>query len=71
MSARGINKIKIKKRMDACTKLFKYLSISKPIFFNFPDNQMDKIPLLKVVKEKIFTLIIILIFQIIYPVKLI
>ena len=51
VSARGINKIKIKKRMDACTKLFKYLSISKPIFFNFPDNQMDKIPLLKVVKK--------------------
>ena len=51
VSARGKNKIKIKKRMDACTKLFKYLSISKPIFFNFPDNQMDKIPLLKVVKK--------------------
>ena len=29
---------------------FKYLSLPKPIF-NFPDNQMDKVPLLKIVKK--------------------
>ena len=51
VSARGENKIKIKKRRDACENLFKYLNICKPTFFNFPDNQMDKIPLLKIIKK--------------------
>ena len=52
VSARGKNKLKeIKERKNSCLKLFKYLSIPKPIFFNFPDNQMDKIPLLKIVKK--------------------
>ena len=52
VSARGKNKTKeIKERRNSCLKLFEYLSIPKPIFFNFPDNQMDKIPLLKIVKK--------------------
>ena len=52
VSARGKNKNKeIKQRKNACLKLFNFLSIPKPIFFNFPDNQMDKVPLLKIIKK--------------------
>ncbi len=52
VSARGKNrKNEIKERKDSTLKLFKYLSLPKPIFFNFPDNQMDKVPLLKIVKK--------------------
>mgnify|MGYP001295561162 CR=1 FL=1 len=52
VSARGKNrKNEIKERKNSTLKLFKYLSLPKPIFFNFPDNQMDKIPLLKIVKK--------------------
>ncbi len=52
VSARGKNKKKeIKNRKNSCLKLFRYLSLPKPIFFNFPDNQMDKIPLLKIIKK--------------------
>jgi len=52
VSARGKNKQKeIKERKNSCLKLFDYLSLPKPIFLNFPDNQMDKIPLLKIVKK--------------------
>ena len=42
------NKIKRKK---ACLDLFKFLNLPKPDFFNFPDNQMDKVPLLRVIKK--------------------
>ena len=51
VSARGENKQKIKRRRIACENLFKYLNLSKPTFLNFPDNQMDKVPLLKVIKK--------------------
>jgi len=51
VSARSINKKAILKRKRACLSLFQELGIPKPIFFNFPDNQMDKIPLLKIVKK--------------------
>lgn len=52
VSARGKNrKNEIKERKNSTLKLFKYLSLPKPIFFNFPDNQMDKIPLLKIIKK--------------------
>ncbi len=52
VASRGRNKKKeIKERKNSCLKLFKYLSLPKPIFFNFPDNQMDKIPLLKIIKK--------------------
>tara|TARA_Y100000590_G_scaffold434999_1_gene553908 strand:- start:658 stop:1344 length:687 start_codon:yes stop_codon:yes gene_type:complete len=50
-SARGINIKEKKKRRSNCEKLFKYLKINKPLFFNFPDNQMDKVPLLKIIKK--------------------
>lgn len=51
VSARGKNKINEKKRKDECLKLFKYLGIPKPQFFNFPDNRLDKIELLKIIKK--------------------
>ena len=52
VSARGINNlIEIKKRRKSCLNLFKYLNINKPIFFNFPDNRMDSVPLLKIIKK--------------------
>lgn len=52
VSARGKNKKKeITQRKNQCLKLFNYLSLPKPTFFNFPDNQMDKIPLLKIIKK--------------------
>ena len=52
VSARGKNRKKeIIERKKSCLKLFNYLSLPKPTFFNFPDNQMDKVPLLKIVKK--------------------
>lgn len=52
VSARGAKKEKeIKKRKNAAIKLFKFLNLPKPIFYNFPDNQMDKVPLLKIIKK--------------------
>jgi LmbE family N-acetylglucosaminyl deacetylase len=50
-SRNNSNKKKIIERRNQAINLFKYLNISKPIFLNFPDNQMDKIPLLKIVKK--------------------
>ena len=51
VSARKSN-IKLKnKRKKECLDLFKYLKLDKPHFLNFPDNQLDKIPLLKIVKK--------------------
>ena len=52
VSARGRNKNnEIKERKNSCLKLFKYLSLPEPTFLNFPDNQMDKTPLIKIVKK--------------------
>ncbi len=52
VSARGKNKKKeILQRKKSSLKLFNYLNITKPSFYNFPDNQMDKVPLLKIVKK--------------------
>ena len=51
VSSRGGNKKDVIKRKKACLNLFKYLSLPSPAFFNFPDNQMDKVPLLKIVKK--------------------
>ena len=50
-SRSGSNKNKILARKNACLKLFRKIGFSKPIFFNFPDNQMDKVPMLKIVKK--------------------
>lgn len=41
---------KIKNRREECLRVFKYLKIKKPTFCNFPDNQMDKVPLIEIVK---------------------
>ena len=52
ISARkNISKLKVKKRKNASLKLFRYLNLEKPTYLTFPDNQMDKIPLLKVVRK--------------------
>ena len=51
VSARGNNKKQILRRRKACLNLFKHLSLPIPKNFNFPDNAMDKIPLLKIVKK--------------------
>lgn len=51
VSSRGKNNSEKKKRRNSCIKLFKKLNLNNPIFLNFPDNQMDKIPLLKIIKK--------------------
>lgn len=51
VSSRGKNKKQILRRKIACQNLFKHLSLPKPKIFNFPDNQMDRVPLLKIVKK--------------------
>lgn len=51
VSARGKNKKEIIKRKKASINLFKYLNLPRPIFFNFPDNEMDKISLLKIIQK--------------------
>ena len=51
VSSRGKNKKKIFERKKACYDLFKHLSLPRPTIFDFPDNQMDKIPLLKIIKK--------------------
>ena len=51
VSSRKNNKVEIKKRKDASLKLFRHLNLEKPTYLNFPDNQMDKIPLLKIIKK--------------------
>jgi LmbE family N-acetylglucosaminyl deacetylase len=38
-------------RDKACKDLMKTIGAEDPIFFNFPDNQLDKIPRLKIIKE--------------------
>ncbi len=52
VSARsGVRKNEIIDRKNAAIKLFKYLKISRPKFFNFPDNKMDTVPLLNIVRK--------------------
>ena len=45
-----IKKNEILKRKKAAIKACKILGANKPKFFNFKDNQMDSVPLLKIVK---------------------
>ena len=49
--ARGKNKKASQKRISGCYNLFKKLKLKKPIIFNFPDNKLDTVPLLKIVKK--------------------
>ena len=52
VSARGIKRQKeIKNRKNASIKLFEFLNLPKPTFYSFPDNQMDRVPLLKIIKK--------------------
>ncbi len=51
VSARSKNKKEVTRRRNFCLKLFRKLELEKPVFFNFPDNQMDKVPLLRIVKK--------------------
>ena len=51
VSSRGNDKKQILRRRKACLNLFKHLSLPIPKNFNFPDNEMDKIPLLRIVKK--------------------
>lgn len=51
VSSRGKRIKEIIQRKKNCLDLMKYLKLPKPLFFNFPDNQMDKVPLLKIVKK--------------------
>ena len=51
VSSRTSSQNKIAIRKKECLSLFKHLKIDKPIFFNLPDNQLDKVPLLRIVKK--------------------
>jgi LmbE family N-acetylglucosaminyl deacetylase len=51
VSSRGKDKKQISRRRKACLDLFKYLSLPVPTIYDFPDNEMDKTPLLKIVKK--------------------
>jgi len=51
ISARETNETKKQFRKKRCDDLFKYLKLKKPIFFDFPDNKMDNVPLLDIVKK--------------------
>lgn len=51
VSARSNNQEKILIRKNECMDLFKFLKIDKPVFFDFPDNQLDTLPLLKIIKK--------------------
>ena len=51
VSSRQKNSKESKFRKNCAIKLFKKLKLEKPIFFNFPDNKMDSVPLLNIVKK--------------------
>lgn len=51
VSSRGRDKKQILRRRNASINLFKYLSLPVPKNLNLPDNEMDKISLLKIVKK--------------------
>ena len=51
VSSRTKNNNKINIRKTESIKLFKYLKIQNPIFFDFSDNELDKSTLLNIVKK--------------------
>lgn len=51
VSSRGKDKKQILRRKKSYQSLFKYLSLPEPTNLDLPDNEMDKVPLLKVVKK--------------------
>ncbi len=47
-----------KTRINECLKVFNYLKIKKPIFNSFPDNEMDSVPFINIVRtieKKVFS----------------
>ena len=50
-SSRNYKKRSIKKRIKSAMQSKKILGIEETKFLNFPDNEMDKISLLKIVKK--------------------
>jgi len=51
ISARDEKNKSIEVRKKECLKLFKFLKLRKPIFLDFPDNKLDSVPLLMIVKK--------------------
>jgi len=51
VSSRGKSTNDIIIRKKEALRLFNNLKINKPIFLNLPDNQLDKVPLLKIVRK--------------------
>ncbi len=37
-------------RIKECLNVFKYLKLRKPIFYDFPDNKLDSIPIINLIK---------------------
>lgn len=37
-------------RINECLNVFKFLKFKKPYFYNFPDNKLDSVPLIDIVK---------------------
>ncbi len=51
VSARTKSKKAANIRKKECLNLFKKLNLAKPEILNFPDNQLDKVPLLRIIKK--------------------
>ena len=51
VSSRGKDKKQILRRKKSYQNLFKYLSLPEPTNLDLPDNEMDKVPLLKIIKK--------------------
>ena len=51
VSSRKKSALDIKKRKNQAIKVAKLLHTKPPIFLNFPDNKMDSVPLINIVKK--------------------
>ena len=51
VSSRKKNNKQMGLRKKECLNLFHFLNLNKPILYNFPDNKLDSIPLLNIVKK--------------------
>ena len=51
VSARNKKVEPINLRKKECLRLFKFLNLKKPFLFNFPDNKLDSVPILNIVKK--------------------
>lgn len=53
VSSRYKSKTPLKKkntRIQECLNVFKFLKFKKPSFYNFPDNKLDSVPLINLIK---------------------